>query len=196
VTSWTPNLWKVSLYHTTLTEAACHFSPPASYQAVCMNLQNEQVSITHHAWLPYPPPGNIIQHSPWTDWISPNTTEKHKQWTVIQHQQWRWVWKLNLPQRMGVSQEADISVPNSQWMKSNKGWKWGKGQQANHPEELLTLSRGWERHKGWEQGKGSKPTSRSEAGGRSWSWSHGTEGSIQNWIAPPCWGRRWPELEL
>jgi hypothetical protein len=63
----------------------------------------------------------------------------------------------------------------------------GLGWQAKLPEELLPPSRGWESHKGWEQGWGNRPTSQSVAGGRSWSWSPGTEGSIQKSIAPLCW---------
>jgi hypothetical protein len=37
-------------------------------------------------------------------------------------------------------------------------------------------------------------SSQSGAGGGSWSWSCGTEGSIQNWTAPPCWRRNWPNI--
>jgi hypothetical protein len=44
---------------------------------------------------------------------------------------------------------------------------------------------------GWSN----KPTSQSGAGGGSWTWSCGTEGSIQNWIAPPCWANRVVAIE-
>jgi hypothetical protein len=64
-TSWTPNLWKASLLW------LHHFSPPVGFIAAWVNLQNEQVSITYYMWLPYPPPGNTIQHSPWQTKIPP-----------------------------------------------------------------------------------------------------------------------------
>jgi hypothetical protein len=64
------------------------------------------------------------------------------------------------------------------------------GATNQHPRGVLTPSRGQERHKGWQWGWGDKPTSQRRIGGGSTSWSHETEGSIQNWTAPPCWGRR------
>jgi hypothetical protein len=55
------------------------FLPPASSKVTCVKLQNDQVSIMHHAQLPYPLPRKIIQHSPWEE-LKPlsSKTEKHK----------------------------------------------------------------------------------------------------------------------
>jgi hypothetical protein len=74
--------------------------------------------------------------------------------------------------------------------------KSGGGWQANLPKKSLAPSRGLEKHKGWDQGWDDKPISQSGTGGESQSWSHGTQGNFQNWIALPCWGRSWPELQL
>jgi hypothetical protein len=127
---------------------------------------------------------------------------------------------LNLPWRMGLGQEAELSMPNNQWMNAGKEAKAesgrgvtsqpprratstqhrlgaaqrlraGAGQQANLSKEP-TPSTGQDRHKGWEPGWGNRPTSQSRASGESQSWSPGTEGNIQNWIALPCWGKSWP----
>jgi hypothetical protein len=50
-------------------EKQCPFWLSANSNAAWVNLEKKQVSITHHVWLPYPDPGNIIQCSPWADWI-------------------------------------------------------------------------------------------------------------------------------
>jgi hypothetical protein len=62
VTFWTSNLWKTSLYHVMLREAACHFSPPAGYKAACVNLQTEQLTVpTVHTSSPLQ---SVTQHPP------------------------------------------------------------------------------------------------------------------------------------
>jgi hypothetical protein len=116
---------------------------------------------------------------------------------------------LNLPQTSG----GWGSEPNSQWTNTGvkqQRVRVGAVPQANLPEEWLTFSRDWERNKDWERGVGWQiiltedlPTLRrdwksTKAGGGSdklisqsrakWWWIpeliSGTEGSIQNWIAP------------
>jgi hypothetical protein len=58
--------------------------------------------------------------------------------------------ELNLPWRMGVGQEAELSVPNSQQTNMGKAIKPENrgGTTSNLPKDPLALSRGWERHKG------------------------------------------------
>jgi hypothetical protein len=102
---------------------------------------------------------------------------------------------LNLSRGTGLGQGAKLSVLNSQWMNTFQAKKVesrGKVTIQSARGGKLALSRGPERHKGWEQGSDNKPNSQIGASGGSHSWSHGTEGSIQNWISPPCWGRSWP----
>jgi hypothetical protein len=159
----------------------------SSSKAVHVNLQNEQVSITHHAWLPYQPSKNIIQCSPWADWTSPlKKTEQHRQWTVILTPTVEGGGMLNLPWRMGVGQRAELSV--NKCRKSNRGWK--------HDRMTSQLPTG---DTSTEQNSGEAQRLRTGVG--QWdslpkqdrwcipqliSW---TEGSIRNWIAPPSWGR-------
>jgi hypothetical protein len=65
---------------------------------------------------------------------------------------------------------------------------------SQHPRGAeLAPRRGVVRHKGWERGWGNKPTSQNGASGGSLSWSCGSEGGTQNWIATPCWRKRWPD---
>jgi hypothetical protein len=95
---------------------------------------------------------------------------------------------------MGVGQGAKLSVPNSQWMTMGKAAKAESGDTVTSQPcrgGKLAQSRGQEKHKGWEGGRGDRPTSQSRASGRCQSWRRGTEGSIQNWITPLCWGRNW-----
>jgi hypothetical protein len=78
VTSWAPSPWKASSCRTTLRKVDAISPHRHQFQTcLCINWQNKQVSITHNAGLPYPPPGNINQCSTWADWshIS-NKTEK------------------------------------------------------------------------------------------------------------------------
>jgi hypothetical protein len=92
VTYWTLNLWKAYLHSTRLSpvpvsplrKAAHHFFPQAGLKAASVNLQTQQVSATHHMWLP-PPTWNTIQSSFWADWTPTlNKTEKHKQWSATE----------------------------------------------------------------------------------------------------------------
>jgi hypothetical protein len=118
---------------------------------------------------------------------------KHKQWTVIYHQQQRWGWNTESALEKGWGKEPnsqcqtvrELMQANQQRLRDGVGW------QANLPQELLAPSRGQERHKDWEWGWGDRPTSERGVGGRFLSWSWGTESSIENLIAPPCWGRSW-----
>jgi hypothetical protein len=41
-----------------------------------MKLQKEQVSITHHAWLSYPPPTHILRHSSTPPYLQENNPVK------------------------------------------------------------------------------------------------------------------------
>jgi hypothetical protein len=62
------------------------------------------------------------------------------------------------------------------------------GARSRSLSTKLSINEHRKRNKGWERRWGDKPTSQSGAGGRSQSCSRGTEGSIQNWISPPCLG--------
>jgi hypothetical protein len=63
-----------------LREKTYHFFPPTSSIAASMNLQNEQVSITYHAQLLYPPPiGTLSSSAPGESESLPRAkNEKHK----------------------------------------------------------------------------------------------------------------------
>jgi hypothetical protein len=108
-TPWTHSLWKASLHWVALKKAG-HFSPPVRSKVACVKLQKNRwaSSTTYNS---NPPPGKIIQHSPWTNWIPPpRKIKKHKQWPVIWHWQWRGVGTLNPPQRVRVGQGSELSV--------------------------------------------------------------------------------------
>jgi hypothetical protein len=63
-----------------IRKAACNFSPLASFKAICINLQIQQVSKTYCTGLPYSPPGEHKPAQPLGKLnTSPNKTEKHKQ---------------------------------------------------------------------------------------------------------------------
>jgi hypothetical protein len=161
-----------------------------------VNLQNEQMSIMHHVWLPYQPPRNIIQHSSWADWtLHPTKLESINSLLKSKTNSRGGGRTLNLPLRTGFGPGAELSGLNSQRPNVGKATKaesrsWVKSQPPRRAE--LVPSRGWARHKVWKQGWDNKPTSQSRASGGSWRWSHGREGSTQNWIAPQCWGRSQP----
>jgi hypothetical protein len=140
-------------------------------------------------WLPYPLPGNIIQHSHWEDWIPLPTKLKSINSELYSNtNSGGGGGMLNLHWRIGVGQEV-----NSQWTNAGKTTKLRVGvrRQAKLPEEPLAPSRDQERHKVWEQGWGNRPTSQSGAGVGLQDWSHGTEVSIQNRIASPWGVRTW-----
>jgi hypothetical protein len=125
VTFCTTNLWKASLRYAELREETCHFSPPAGSKAAWVNLQNKQVSIMHHTWLPYLSPWEHNPAQPLDKW-NPYPQQNWKAQTVnciliptaemeVEH--------LTCPQRMGMGQGAELSVPNSQWTNVGKATK-------------------------------------------------------------------------
>jgi hypothetical protein len=137
------------------------------------------------------------------------------------HQHQRWGWNADLAQKKGVGQRAELSVLNSQrWGNmciKQERLRAGLRPTSQPPEKVLAPSRDQEKHKGWEKECRNKLTSqrrhqhsaeirtstkaKSRVGmtdqppktGQEWIpvLISGTEGSIQNWINPPCWGRSW-----
>jgi hypothetical protein len=117
VTSWTPNPWKASLHCAALRKAGAISLHHCSQLQTCLhvNWQNEQVSITHHARLPYPPTRNINQHIPWADWSPPLQNWEKKPANCTQ----TWTVEgmggtLNLPWRKGEGQRTKVLAPNCQ----------------------------------------------------------------------------------
>jgi hypothetical protein len=132
-TSWIPNSWKASYALPCRTESqevcalrkeAYHYTPPASFKAVCINLQTQQVSNTHHKWLPHPSPKNIIQCSP--GWVEPLTQQNWKSWTE----------NCNLTLTAGVGWNAEPAIENWGGASSLTLSEW---RQEKHER----LSRGW-----------------------------------------------------
>jgi hypothetical protein len=156
-----------------------HFSLSASPKAICVKLQNVQVSIMHHAWLPYLPTRKSS--------TVPGQTEYHPQAKLknlnsglqSNTDSGSGVGMLNLPRRTGVEQGANLSAPNSQWsnMCAHKAAKAEIGSRVTSQPPRGAAhtqppgpSRDQKRHKDWEQ---------------EWGWHANL----------PSQGRRWiPEL--
>jgi hypothetical protein len=97
------------------------------------------------------------------------------------------------PGEWGVGQGAKLSAPNSQWnaRKTAKA-KSGGGATSHPPREATSTKqklRKAPRLRVWVGQQANLPKQ-----GRWWiaELIYGTEKSIQRWIAPPCWGRSWP----
>jgi hypothetical protein len=166
VTSWTPSLWKAS-------HAMLHWEKLSPFLPTTAGSKPAWVSIgkwtgEHHTQCgtPLPIPQEHNQCRPWADWPSLNKTEKQ-----MANSNLTWTVEgvggmLNLPQRNRATQSTKLSVPKSQWETLERQRRLGGGV--------------------WQA------TSQSRTGSGLQRWSPEPESSIQNWSAPPCWGRSWP----
>jgi hypothetical protein len=101
---------------------------------------------------------------------------------------------LNLPWRMGVEQRTKLSAPNSQWTNVCKTAKAESrsGVTSQPPKAATTYQQKLGKAQRLRAWVGQQTNLQKQ--GRWWipELISQTEGSIQNWIAPPCWRRTWP----
>jgi hypothetical protein len=169
-------------------------SPTSQLQ--CCLCETAEWTSEHHA--PHstslPPPRKIILCSPWADWTPPPAKLKTMNTELQSNTDRRGGGGiLNLPQRTGMGQGAEFSALNSHWTNVGKPSNAENGDRATNQSSrgaVNTQLRSGKTQRLWV-GLGQQDNVPKQ--GRWWILEliSGIEGSIQNWIAPPCWGRSW-----